>query len=284
MRRFGLASVIGVAALLLLSAAPGHATTPGRTMEYAPGRLLDLYLPPPSARPAPVVIWSHGSGWMADNGRDGAEVVAAHFNRRGYAVAGLAVRSSSQARFPGQLDDLRAAIQFLKGQAGLDPDRIGIMGESSGGWLAAMGAVTGQVRAAVAFYPPTDFLRMDEFMLDGCAPFNRSLGLTGCHADPRSPESLLLGCPIEQCPDKVAEANPITYASSTSAPLLIIHGQRDILVPWQQGEMLFHAVRGTGGDATLVLLPHGEHGQWNDYLNGSEASWDYVLDFFDSRT
>jgi acetyl esterase/lipase len=288
------------------------------------GHLLDLYLPQGTRRPTPLIIWSHGSGWLAENGRVGADVVASYFNPRGYAVAGVAIRSSSFAQFPGQLYDVKAAIRFLRANAGryhLDPGRFGIMGESSGGWTAAMAAVTGdvprlegdvgvrgpssRVQAAAPFYPPTDFLQMDPFMLENCVPFNQIFGLTNCHSDPNSPESKLLGCPIQTCPRAVYLADPLTYVSRNDPPLLIFHGQQDLLVPWQQSVLLYDAVRAACGRATLVLLPQGQHGQWNEFLSdptvmaGAQVrhtgncrqsgprpvnlSWNYLIGFFDQN-
>src|SRR3712207_3534172 len=193
-----LAAVTVGAVLALVPQATQASPPPGgqviTDIAYAPpqpagsqGHLLDLYLPQHARGPAPLIIWSRGSGWLAENGRQGADVVAAHFNPHGYAVAGVAIRSSSNAHFPGQLYDIKAAIRFLRAHAGqyhLDPHRIGIMGESSGGWTAAMAAVTGdvptldgdvgvqgpssRVQAAAPFYPPTDFLQMDPHMLQNC--------------------------------------------------------------------------------------------------------------------
>ena len=107
----------------------------------------------------------------------------------GYAVAGVSIRSSAQVVFPGQLHDIKAAIRWLRANAatyGLDASRIAIMGDSSGGWTTAMAALTGDapelegsvgvtgvrsdVRAAVAFYPPTDFLAMDAWAVRACTP------------------------------------------------------------------------------------------------------------------
>ena len=86
--------------------------------------------------------------------------------------------------------------------------------------LAGTVGVTGPgsgVAAAVVFYPPTDFRRMDEHMPDGCAEFNRLLDLTGCHSDPGSPESLLVGAPIgtDTATAAVRAANPVTYVENT---------------------------------------------------------------------
>ena len=185
---------------------PTHAN-----LDYAPaepatsnGHKLDLYMPA-GAKPWPVVIWTGGSAWMADTGKRGAGALALQLNPAGYAVAGVSIRSSSQVQFPGQLHDIKAAIRWLRANAAnynLDPDHIAIMGDSSGGWTTAMAALTGDapemegsvgttgvssaVQAAVAFYPPTDFLAMDAWALQQCEG-------PRCHDSEASPESRLVG-------------------------------------------------------------------------------------------
>src|SRR6187200_2319123 len=195
--------------------APTHAD-----LEYAPadpagsnGHKLDLFVPGGGTARMPVVIWTGGSAWMADSGKRTAPGVAAQLNPAGYVVAGVSIRSSSQVKFPGQLHDIKAAIRWLRANAlkyQLDADRIAIMGDSSGGWTTAMAALTGdapemegtvgttgtssKVQAAVAFYPPTNFLTMDGWALTKCAA-------PRCHDDASSPESRLVGCAIQSCPD-----------------------------------------------------------------------------------
>jgi acetyl esterase/lipase len=115
---------------------------------------------------------------------------------------------------------------------------------------------------------------MDAHMLEDCGPFNRMVGLTDCHADARSPESLLLGYPIQSRPDLVRQANPIAYVRPDVAPFLILHGQRDLLVPHNQSELLYEALSAGGADVTFVTLPRGEHGQWNEYLSDPAISAD----------
>jgi dienelactone hydrolase len=140
-------------------------------------------------------------------------------------------------------------------------------------------------------------------MLPGaCAIFNQIFGLQNCHNDPQSPESRLVGCPIQTCPNRAAAANPINYVNRRDPPLLIVHGQQDLLVPWQQSVLLYRAVQRACGDAKLVLIPRGEHGQWNEFFtdpavnagatlrrthdcHSSRArtvrlSWNYVIHFF----
>jgi acetyl esterase/lipase len=226
------------------------------------GNLLDLYLPAADGA-APLIVWSSGSGWMRDDGKEGAAAVAPFFTARGYAVAGISVRSTGQATFPAQLDDVQAALRWLRdhaGEHGLDPDRVAMMGNSSGGWVATMaGLTTGQVRAVVAFYGPTDFLQMDAHMPGGCAEFRAFLGIEGCHDDPGSPESRLVGGPIEERGEECARANPISYVDSGAPPMLILHGQADPFVPHHQSELLFAALKEHGNEATFYSIPNMAH-------------------------
>ena len=248
------------------------------------GHLLDLYIPTDAGAPLPVVVWTGGSAWMAENGRMSAGWVAERLNPAGYVVAGVSIRSSGNAPFPAQLHDIKAAIRWLRANAGahgLDPSRIAIMGDSSGGWTAVMAAVTGDVpelegdvglregssavRAAVAFYPPTDFLQMDAHAIGGCRD---GVGTDGafCHDGADSPESRLVGCAIQTCPEVVQRANPIRYISNDDPPLLILHGGADRLVPFHQGELLYEALSTACHDATFVALPHAGHGPFQAFL------------------
>jgi acetyl esterase/lipase len=264
---------------------------------YAPagaggrGHLLDLYLPAgESTGLRPVLIWSSGSAWLSDDGKAGAAEVAAALVPRGWAVAGVSVRSSAQACFPGQVHDIKAAIRWLRANAadhGLDRERFATMGNSSGGWVAAMAALVGAesgmegelgvagepsgVQAAVDLYGPTDFAQMDEHMIDpGFAVFNAAAGTTTGHADARSPESRLVGAAIETVPDLVAAANPARYASAGAPPLLIVHGDADPLVPHHQSELLHAALCEAGADATFVSVPGVGHE--HPYLTDPAAS------------
>src|SRR5262249_45983764 len=103
------------------SAASVQATQVISNIAYAPaqpagsrGHLLDLYLPSGGTTPRPLVIWHSGSAWMSDDGKSGAASIASVLNARGYAVAGVSIRSSSQAIFPAQAFDLKAAIRWLR--------------------------------------------------------------------------------------------------------------------------------------------------------------------------
>ena len=266
-------------------------------IEYAPaapaqskGHLLDLYIPKGGQTPLPLVIWTGGSAWMADNGKDFAGWLAPALNDAGFAVAGVSIRSSFQTQFPGQLFDIKAAIRWLRANGagyGIDPERIAIMGDSSGGWTAAMAAVTGDVpnlegtigtvgvssavQAAIAFYPPTRLTEMDAWALKPCKP---GLGVMGagmgggfCHDDVDSPESRLIGCGIQACPDRAALADPTRYISKEDPPIMILHGESDPLVPHAQGELLYQALNKACHDAVFISLPRAGHGPASAFLS-----------------
>lgn len=294
------ALVAGVAITLgarTVPAAPSPDVDVTKDLSYAParpagtqGHKLDLFVPR-SRRPAPLVIFTHGSGWMADNGRMDADKVAAQLNPHGFAVAGVAVRSSSQAQFPAQLLDIKGAIRWLRANAGkyhLDPERFAIMGESSGGWATTMAAVTGDmpklegtvgvngpsssVQAAVPFYPPVDFRQMDAHMLTDCTPRKDGSVPSDCHADPKSPESRLLGCPINDCADKVAAASPLTYIGKRhTPPFLIFHGKQDQLVPYHQSRLLFDKLAAAHQDARFFSFPKARHGTFLEMLSDPDT-------------
>jgi acetyl esterase/lipase len=258
------------------------------------GNKLDLYVPLVRGKQTlPLLIWSSGSAWLSDNGRVGAAPIAEIFNPYGYAVAGVSVRSSAQAKFPGQLHDIRAAIRWLREHAAdynLDPTRFAIMGNSSGGWVASIAGTTSDiaqlpgepavrgissaVQAAVPFFPPTDFLQMDAWYVahPEVVSFIRHDAPLAPLAPPwsffnASPESLLVRCTdalgrllgIQACPAETRAANPISYVDGDEVPMLILHGESDPLVPNGQSVLLYEALTGAGNDATFVSVPAAGH-------------------------
>jgi acetyl esterase/lipase len=270
-------------------------------LAYAPsgpadgkGHLLDLHIPADARKPVPVVIYTAGSAWMADTGKDWAGWLVAPLQRAGFAVAGVSIRSSAQTRFPGQLHDIKAAIRWLRvhgARFGIDGSRIAIIGDSSGGWTAAMAAVTGDapelegslgatgvssaVQAAVAFYPPTRLTEMDIWALKPCTPglgvMRAGMGGGFCHDDADSPESRLIGCAIQTCREKTLLADPTRYISAKDPPIMILHGESDPLVPHAQGELLYQALNKACHDAVFISLPLAGHGPAPMFLTDDTA-------------
>jgi acetyl esterase/lipase len=230
--------------------------------------LLDLRIPDDGPGPHPVIIYLHAGAWVTGDRTGGPAIRQA---RRGYAVASIDYRLAPRYTWPAQVEDTKAAVRWLRANAArfnLDPDRIGVFGTSSGGHLAAVLGTSGgvpslegmhlgnaqfssRVKAVVDFYGPTDLLKLEEQKLP-CFPLNGNL--------PFLPPSLLMGCPIQDCREKTATANPMTYITPDDPPFLIVQGLLDCLVPFRQSVMLHDALQAKGVDSTLILIPAGEHG------------------------
>lgn len=249
--------------------------------------LLDLFIPDGKG-PFPLIIWIHGGAFrMGSKENNRAQRMVA----RGYAVSSINYRLSQVAVFPALLHDAKAAVRWLRAHAGeydLDPDRFGVWGGSAGGYLAAMvGLVqdfpelegdlgnndtSSRVQAVCDWYGPSDFLRMND--VPG----------TMDHNAPDSPESQLIGAPIQENPDLVAKTNPITYVTPERAqdipPFLIMHGGDDLTVIPNQSQLLHDALMQAGADITLVILGGLGHGFPGNHKRWDEI-WNYVDEFFD---
>jgi acetyl esterase/lipase len=233
-----------------------------------PRQKLDLYLPPAEG-PLPLIVYIHGGAFRAG---DKGEWPPLEYVAQGYALAAINYRLSQHALFPAQIEDCKAAVRWLRAHAkeyGLDPGRVAAGGTSAGGHLAAMVGTAGSVRdfdvgenldqssrvqAVLDYFGPTDFLQMDAHRPPG--------GMVHDTAD--SPESQLVGGPIQESPEKVARANPITYVSAEAPPFLIVHGDRDPLVPHHQSELLAAALEEAGVPVTFYTVKGGGHGGFED--------------------
>lgn len=225
---------------------------------------LDLYWPEKIEEPTPLVVWIHGGAWRAgDKKRAPTRMV-----RQGYVVASINYRLSQEAIFPAQIHDCKAAIRFLRANAEkyhIDPDHIGVWGSSAGGHLVALLGASGgfkelegtiggnldfssRVQAVCDFFGPTDFLQMS------AQPSRMD------HDAADSPESQLVGGPIQQNKDKVAKANPITYLTKDDPPFLILHGDQDPLVPHHQSVILNEALQKVGVTVTFHTVKGAGHG------------------------
>jgi len=216
------------------------------------------------ARPLPVLIWICGGAWI-DMDKDVWLPELTAFAERGYAVASVEYRLSSVAKFPAQIIDIKTSIRFLRSRAdqfGLDKNRFAVMGESAGGYLAAMTGATGSfkgfdgpewsgessaVQAVVDWYGPTDFITLAREV-----PHEPN-------DEPASPESLLLGGRLDHMPEKVKAAKPASYLDANTPPFLILHGDCDSLVPMGQSVALYEALLKNGTDVRFYEIAGAQH-------------------------
>ncbi|MFF5301955.1 alpha/beta hydrolase fold domain-containing protein [Streptomyces sp. NPDC013161] len=232
----------------------------------APGADLrmDLYLPSSATEPTPVIVWLAGGGWRHQRRGYGPRLPRL-FAERGYAMADIEYRPSEAAVWPAQLHDVQAALRHLRdlaGTHGLDPASIGLWGSSSGAHLALLAAFATDadgsheasgVRAVVAGYPPTDLLRLNEDALPG--------GVLG--VDPSDPAWGLLGGPPSERAAAAVEASPARQAHPRVPPVLLLHGDADLLIGPAQSRRLHDALAAAGAESHLLLVHGGDHGLLN---------------------
>ena len=231
---------------------------------------LDIYIQNSNST-MPCLIWIHGGAWLAGS-KEGLAKEIDTLLQHGYVVASIGYRLSSESIFPAQIYDCKSAIRYLKkngAKYNIDTAKIAVAGSSAGGHLAsligtssdilsleektsAINKISCKVNAVIDFYGPTDFLIMDE-LPDECED-------PMVHLYPKSPESLLLGCNIEDCPEKVNMANPITYVTKDDPPFLIFHGTSDCTVTSKSSILLEKKLKEEGVMVDLHLIQNAGHG------------------------
>ncbi|HEY9676903.1 MAG TPA: alpha/beta hydrolase [Drouetiella sp.] len=241
------------------------------TIRYVPdthdsAHEMDLYIPKNARKPMPVVLWIHGGAWQVGSKDD---TPAPLLMDDGFAVASINYRLSQQATFPAQIFDTKAAVRFLRANAdkyGIDPKRVGVFGNSAGGHLAALlGTSNGvkglegklgnleqssNVQAVVDWCGPTDFLtigsqggRYNQMRLD----------------DPEGPVSKLFGGMPATKKQLAVSANPITYIDEHDPPFLIMHGEKDTVVPIQQSKSFYKELNEHKVPANFQVVKDSDH-------------------------
>jgi acetyl esterase/lipase len=221
---------------------------------------LDLYLPIDSQKPVPGVIVIRGGGWTVNNRKESAHVASA-LAERGVAAASIEYRTADEAAFPGAVQDVKAAIRWVRANAkqyGISPDVIGTLGGSSGAHMALLSGLasdrdlegnggnkntSSRVQAVVAMAAPTDLLRLDAG--------GRSVVARFLHASPA------------QNPKLWARASPINHVQAGGASILLMHGTADENVLPEQSSTFAELYRKAGGQVELVLLERAPHPFWN---------------------
>lgn len=200
-------------------------------------------------------------------------------SRSGFVVASVEYRTTNEAVYPAQLTDVKAAIRYLRAHSKryhIDTERFGVMGESAGGYLAAMAALvddpaydvgeyteySSKVQAACPWYPPTDV---------SCIPYESAADAAA------SLESLLLGKNVMLHRDEAVKICPVTYVTKDAPPFMIIHGTMDGTVPFMQGELLHDKLEEEGCDVRLIAIEGADHA---DIQFFQEETWRRIIGFF----
>lgn len=245
---------------------------------------LNLGRPKEQSGPTPCVVVIHGGGWAAGN-KNGHDAQVKELAKRGYVAATVGYRFAPKHPFPAQVEDVKCAIRFLRANAEkyqIDKDRIGAVGFSAGAHLSmmlgAMGKEDGlegdggnpdqpsQVNAVVSWFGPTDLTTPDWPEVTGKILRD------------------FLGGPRAEKPELYKKASPVTYVSGKSAPMLLIQGTKDRLVPWTQATHMADALTKAGVYGRVDLIVGADHG-WGgaELQRTADETWAFFDQFLRAK-
>ncbi|HLH81439.1 MAG TPA: alpha/beta hydrolase [Chthonomonas sp.] len=270
--------------------------------------LMDVYLPKTVAGKHPGIVLVHGGAWIGGDKIFYANIGKA-FAKHGYDAFSVNYRLAPKFHYPAQLDDVQRAVRFLRAHAAdydLDPQRIGAMGDSAGGYLVAflglcdtrdnsdptLANYSSKVQCVVDFYGPTDFTIPPEqahlnaftsrrYTISPSLPPGHQTFETHLDTIVTNILTMFLGKKPGEDPALYREASPVVYASKAAPPFLILQGTADTLVPPDQSERLYDALHKAGANVTLLLaygLPHAFLSPQPDlYFDIAEGFFDRYL-------
>ena len=248
---------------------------------------LDIYLPQVQKPAYKVIVVIYGSAWFSNNMKQMAYMsMGKPLTDAGFAVVTINHRSSGDAKFPAQINDVKGALRFLRAHAAdyrLDTSFIGITGFSSGGHLSALAGVTNGVKKRTVGTTTVDlegtvggnldYSSSVDAVVDWFGPVDMA-HMENCETvkDDKSPEAALMGCAPASNPDMVALVSPITYVSAAPTAgeqpspqknyprFLVFHGDADTVVPHCQSVRFAEALGQAGRLEAFVTVPKGQHG------------------------
>lgn len=266
--------------------------TYARALGFRPLKM-DIWLPRKAGGPAPLVVWVHGGAFQLGDRRElpptfAPDAVFRLLNEAGIACATVDYRHSLEAPFPAQLHDLKAAVRYLRefaGELGVDPERFGAWGESAGGHLVALLGLTGNredlhgglgaqghpsgVSAVVDFYGVSSLVDIPP-MDTPAGLFPPALTAAVPPGVSLQPGQMLVGGSDD--PRLLAAASPVSYVEPGAPPFLLVHGDRDALVPHSQTDLLAAALANSGVEHQVVTVHGGDH-----CFFGAEDQLDAIL-------
>jgi len=242
---------------------------------------LNLGRPKEQTGTRPCVVLIHGGGWAAGN-KNLHDPQVRDLVKRGFVGATVGYRFAPKHIFPAQIEDVKCAIRFLRANAdkyGIDKDRIGAVGFSAGAHLSMLlGTMdkddglegeggnpdqSSKVNAVVAWFGPTD--------------------LTSSDWPERTGKILLsfLGGSKQEKLELYKKASPITYVNAGDAPMLLIQGTKDGLVPWTQATAMGDALTKAGVYGRVDLILGAHHGGWDgdESKRTAEETWAFFEQF-----
>lgn len=233
-----------------------------RDVRFLPGdraEKADIYRPAaqtPAAKKLPAVVIIHGGGFNSGDKGNAREInIGTNLALNGYLAMSVNYVLAGQKEgktWPGPVLDCKRAVVWLRENSeklGIDPRRIGVIGGSAGGTLAALLALTGPCDGfEPADLPPGIDTRVS------CAVDLYGIADMLTHHDMRT-----MGASREADPAIYKKGSPVTYAAKKASPLLILHGTADKTVDPEQSRLLAKALKDAGAEHELVIIPGAPH-------------------------
>jgi acetyl esterase/lipase len=213
---------------------------------------LDIYFPK-TGGPWPTLIYVHGGSWMRGDKSEAAGL-GAQMNPRGYAVVSVNYSMYPYAKFPRIIEDVKCAVRFLRAHAAdynLDPLRFGAIGASAGGHLVAL-LGTSDEQAGWDTGEYSEYTSRVQAVIDMSGPTDMTRKFP-------NPEIAMLAL-VAFGDDEMVKSSPITHVTSDDPPFLIIHGDKDGVIPVEQSQLFYDALTKAGVVAQLVIVKNGDHG------------------------
>ncbi|MCQ2228151.1 MAG: alpha/beta hydrolase [Bacteroidales bacterium] len=255
---------------------------------------LDIYLPKEKKDKYPVIVHIYGSAWFSNSSKGIADIntICAALLEAGYAVVTPNHRASIEAKYPAQINDIKAVVRFLRGNADkykLDASFIGTSGFSSGAHLASLMATSNGVkygRCGKAEYDIEGTLgNYTEYssMVNACCEWSGPIDLLNMDCDgiekpKNSPEEVVMGMPKEGNEDYYKLLNTTYYIDANDVPVGMFHGDADNVVPCCQSDLLFEKLQQAGVKTFFIKQPGGGHG-FNMY---SPENLKKMVEWFDA--
>jgi acetyl esterase/lipase len=218
---------------------------------------LEIYVPK-SEGPFPAILLIHGGGWKQRQ-IEADRPLAERLALRGYVVAQVAYRLSTEAKYPAALHDCKAALRFMRARSKeykIDPTRIGCAGGSAGGHLSGLMGMTGGMKELEGDGGNAD----QSTKIEACVVMAGGMDLVAANKDKNGEGTIQFIGPISEKRDLYVQASPITHVSKTSPPTLFIEGEKDTL-KIGRAEMQ-EKLRAAGVATELLTLEDAPHPYW----------------------
>ena len=230
-----------------------------------PRQQLDIIYPSVGNAPYKVIVNFHGGGWISGSRKSANHAAVMLATQQGYAVINVGYRLATEAVWPAQLHDAKAAIRFIRANARkyrLNTQNIVVWGNSAGGHIASMLAATNGMKEMEDLSMGYEKYSSD---VQGVVSFYGISDVTDLRNEGLKYANALLGFNVQENADKARIASPIEYVSKDFPPIFILHGTNDQIVPFEQSVKFAEKINRVTGknQAQLKLFIKGKHGDKN---------------------